>query len=124
KSLSDVLNGTAGTPAQINLLTSFEIGVNTADTYSDRVSGFFIPPVTGDYGFVLAADDNAQLFLSTSDNPANKRMIAQEPGWSASRTWTTDNGGANGLQQKNSTTFVDPVAGGTPYATGIHLVAG
>ncbi len=122
KSLSDVLNGTAGVPTQVNLLSSFEIGVNTANNYSDRVSGFFIPAATGEYGFVIATDDNGQLFLSTDDNPANKRMIAQETGYSTSRNWSTSNGGSTA--QKNSTTFVDPVAGGTPYANGIHLTAG
>ncbi len=120
KSLADVLGGTAGTPV-VTMLPSFEIPVNSANSYSDRVSGVFIPPATGDYGFIIATDDNGQLFLSTDETPTHKVMIAQETGWSASRTWTTSNGGS--AVQKNSTTFVDGT-GATPFANGIHLTAG
>jgi hypothetical protein len=119
-----VENGNAGTPTSITALTSFETPVDSADNYAQRVTGFFIPPTTGNYIFFDSSDDDSDLYLSTDDNPANKRLIAQEPGWSQSRTWVTDNGGANGLQQKRSDTFVDPVTGTTPWAAGIALTAG
>src|SRR5215813_6503113 len=68
----DVEAGTAGTPTRITLLNSFEIPVDVAENYSARVSGVFIPPATGDYVFILSADDTADLYLSTDGTPANK----------------------------------------------------
>ena len=59
-------------------------------------------------------------------NPAaqdNKRTIAQQPGWNSNRRWVTDQGGGNDLQQKTSSTWVN-AAGATPFANGIHLLAG
>jgi len=120
---ADVEAGTAGTPTFIRLLPSFELPVNVAENYSARVSGVFIPAATGDYVFILSADDTADLFLSTDANPANKRTIAQQPGWNSNRRWVTDQGGGNDLQQKTSSTWVN-AAGATPFANGIHLLAG
>ena len=114
--------GTAGAPTFIRLLSSFELPVNVAENYSARLSGVFIPATTGDYVFILSADDTADLFLSTDANPANKRTIAQQPGWCSNRRWVTDQGGAFDLQQKNSSTWTNGV--GIPYANGIHLLAG
>ena len=54
---------------------------NVKDNYGAQLIGFLHPPETGDYQFALAADDNAQLWLSTDENPANRQLIAQETGW-------------------------------------------
>ena len=91
----DIAAGTAGTPTFTTNLTSFEIPSDIANNYAVRVSGFFIPAASGNYSFNISADDTADLFLSTDDNPANKRMIAQQPGWNATRLWVTDSGGGN-----------------------------
>jgi len=107
--------GTAGTPTRTSLLSSFEIPVNVAENYSARVSGVFIPPATGDYVFIVSADDTADLFLSTDATPANKRLIAQQPGWNTNRQWVSDAGGAIGLQQKTSNTWTNGV-GASSYA--------
>src|SRR4051812_12875574 len=45
KSLADLNGGTAGTPASVTFLTTWETPVNFADNYSSRVSGVFIPPI-------------------------------------------------------------------------------
>jgi hypothetical protein len=74
---------------------------NVADNYGARLYGFIVPKETANYVFYLAADDGAQLWLSTDDNPANKKQIATEPSWNQVRTWTAtsrrpgcpDNGG-------------------------------
>src|SRR5580765_215177 len=120
---ADVEAGTAGTPTSISLLNSFEVPLNIANNYSVRVSGVFIPASTGDYVFILSADDTADLFLSTDATPANKRVIAQQPGWNSSRQWVSDAGAGLDLQQKTSNTWTNGV-GDTPFATGIHLLAG
>ena len=71
----------------------------------------------------ISADDTADLYLSTDATPANKRVIAQQPGWNSNRQWVSDAGGGLDLQQKTSNTWTNGV-GATPYATGIHLLAG
>jgi hypothetical protein len=81
-----------------------------ADNYGAQMLGYFYPPATGDYVFYFSADDNARLFLSTDDSPANKKLIAQETGWSNARSWDTVGSGT--LEDKNSQTFT-----GTEWAT-------
>jgi hypothetical protein len=54
---------------------------NVKDNYGAQLIGFLHPPETGDYQFALAADDNAQLWLSTDESPGNRQLIAQETGW-------------------------------------------
>ena len=81
------------------------------DNYGAQMIGYFYPPVTGDYIFYLAADDGANLYLSTDDTGANKKLIAQESGWSSARSWETIGGGST-VVAKNSQTFT-----GTQWAT-------
>ena len=50
-----------------------------------QMIGFLHPPATGDYQFVIAADDNAQLWLSTDESPINRQLIATEPQWKGVR---------------------------------------
>jgi len=131
---TDVEAGTAGNPAfnpagtvgsgTSGAVTSFESGINFADNYANRFSGFFVPATTGDYVFFITGDDDCDLFLSTDDKPANKRMVAQEVSWSNSRAWNTAGGGTSTPEQKRSDSF-SPDGGTTvPFAAGIHLVKG
>jgi hypothetical protein len=50
--------------------------VNVADNYGGRLRGYICAPVTGDYTFYISGDDQAGLWLSTTDNPLNKVLIA------------------------------------------------
>src|SRR2546423_13693160 len=54
--------------------------------------GFPSPPVTGNYIFWIATDDQGVLFLSTDQDPANKLQIAAVNGWTSSRNWTVEAG--------------------------------
>src|SRR5207247_10250561 len=104
-------------------VTVLQSGVGCADNYANRFSGFFVPPTTGDYVFFVCSDDDSDLFLSTDDKPANKRMIAQETNWSDTLRWVSSLGNTP-LGQKRSDQF-SPDGGVTfPFATGIRLVAG
>ncbi|MHC4642529.1 MAG: lamin tail domain-containing protein, partial [Planctomycetota bacterium] len=67
--------------------TLFEAPTGWAEEYGTRMQGFIHPPVSGLYTFWIASDDNSELWLSTSADPANKSVIAYVPGWTESREW-------------------------------------
>jgi hypothetical protein len=95
--------------------------VDNTQNYASRYGGVVIPDTTGDYDFLIAADDDTDLFISTNDLPAGKYIIAQETQWSGVRSWTSS--GAGPVSQKNSATWTNST-GVAPYASGIHLIAG
>jgi len=70
-----------GSTLELNTFDEFE-------GYGARMRGWLVPPVSGNYTFYIAADDNAELWLSTDANPANIVNIANEPIWSSRRSWT------------------------------------
>ncbi len=74
-------------PNTSDLISIFEIPVDVLDNYGTRVRGFICPPMSGNYRFWISSDDNGELWLSTDDDPANKQLIANVPGWSSSRQW-------------------------------------
>ncbi len=75
-------------PTSTNYVTDFfEAPTDVLDNYGQRLHGYVVPPLTGNYTFWLASDDNGALFLSTDENPANIRLIASVPGWTSSREW-------------------------------------
>lgn len=91
---------------------------NFANNYGGQIVGYFYPPASGDYIFWIAADDNAELYLSTDDDAANKKLIAQETTWSNPREYDASGGGSD-LTAKDSSQFtatewetIDPVWGG------------
>jgi hypothetical protein len=49
---------------------------------------WFSPPSTASYIFYIASDDAGDLFLSTDNTPANKKLIAQEADYSPEYSWT------------------------------------
>jgi len=88
--VSDLTNDPRYTnsPDQTNLLTTFfESPTDIAENYGQRVHGYIVPPVTGNYTFWIAADDNAELWLSSDSNPASAQRIAFVPGWTSSPVW-------------------------------------
>lgn len=52
-----------------------------------RLSGWITPPTDGSYDFYIAADNQAVLYLSSDENPANKIPIAMEPEWNNFRAY-------------------------------------
>lgn len=116
--------GLLGAPDFVMAVPVFEAGVNgeNGDSFVNQVSGFFVPATSQAYDFICTGDDHVDLFLSTDSNPNNKRLICQEPGWSAALTWGTDNGGGNDLTQKHSETYSNNNV--APFANGITLTAG
>ena len=74
-------------PNETRILTKYEGPTGYGDNYGARITGFIIPNETANYIFFLSADDNAQLYLSTDENPANRKLIAAEPQWNGERDW-------------------------------------
>jgi CotH kinase protein/Lamin Tail Domain/PA14 domain/Putative Ig domain len=65
----------------------FEAPTDVLEEYGQRLRGFVVPPVSGDYTFWIASDDGSELWLSTDDSPARKRMISSVNAWTPSRAW-------------------------------------
>ncbi|MFL5751946.1 MAG: Ig-like domain-containing protein, partial [Bacteroidia bacterium] len=76
------------TPTSTTLLNIFEGPTSVGDNYGSRIRGYICPPATGNYIFWIASDDNSELWLSTNDQPVNKRKIAFVSGYTSSRQWT------------------------------------
>jgi hypothetical protein len=66
------------------------VAADPVRNYCDTLEGFFIPPADGNYVFFIAGADRWWLYLSTDEDPANKYMVAAEPGgWTDPRFWNT-----------------------------------
>ncbi|NGO40468.1 hypothetical protein G4L39_13855, partial [Limisphaera ngatamarikiensis] len=113
-----VEQGTAGPPDFVEFITAMDV-TDWADNYVQRLSTWFVPPTTGRYVFYLSSDDDSDLFLSTDENEANKRLIAQQTSWNGTRAWQS----GNNVSQRNSSTYVAP-DGSMPGANGYQLTAG
>ena len=80
--------GYPNSPSGSGQLTSLDGPVNTADNFGSRIRGYIHPPISGAYTFWLASDDNGDLLLSTSDNPASATRIAFVADWTNPHEWT------------------------------------
>ncbi|TLS48333.1 hypothetical protein FE782_31195 [Paenibacillus antri] len=69
-------------------LGKLEGPTNWGSDYGARVRGYITPPASGSYTFYISGDDNAEFWLSSDANPANKAKIALVTGWTTQRFWT------------------------------------
>ncbi len=83
--LSDFSFQTA--PSSTSQVATFEGPVNIGVSYASRIRGYICAPKTGNYTFWIAADDAAELWLSTDDNPNNKVRLASLLSWTNFREW-------------------------------------
>jgi hypothetical protein len=58
------------------------------DDFGDKLYGWFIPPVSGNYVFFISCDDGGRLSLSTNSSPTNLCVIACENDWNGADQWT------------------------------------
>jgi len=49
--------------------------------YGARVRGFIEPPIDGEYRFFISSDDQSELYLSSTNEEADKELIASVTGW-------------------------------------------
>ncbi|MBL9144325.1 MAG: putative Ig domain-containing protein [Verrucomicrobiaceae bacterium] len=75
-------------PTGSDQLTSFETPTDWAENLGQRVRGYLYPPISGQYRFWIASDDEGRLILSSNNNPANGSIVARVPTWTNSREWT------------------------------------
>ncbi|WP_295718792.1 T9SS type A sorting domain-containing protein [Mucilaginibacter sp.] len=74
-------------PTITTRLTSFESPLNTGDSYGVRIRGYVTAPANGNYTFFLAADDVAELWVSTDATTTHKKKIATVNAYSYSRQY-------------------------------------
>jgi hypothetical protein len=80
-------NALSTTPSSTGTFTLLEAPANGGDSYQMRVRGYLTAPTSGSYVFWMASDDNGELWLSTSQDPALKAKIAYHTGYTNSREW-------------------------------------
>ena len=88
--VADLTNNPAypNNPTIVAQLNSFEYS-NIGDNYGGRLRGYICAPLTGNYTFYIAGDDQAGLYLSTDENPANKILVAYNASPVGFRNWTS-----------------------------------
>lgn len=73
----------------VGWLTSFEVAPDTNTFgFGEVLSGYLVPPETGDYVFYLASAHNSELWLSLDETPANLRRVAVVAGYTDFRFYT------------------------------------
>ena len=77
-----------GNATSTSIIPTFDAPRDVTDTYGQNVQGYIIPPTSGEYTFWIAADDFAELNLSTDANPDNKVKIADLNSSSTYQQWT------------------------------------
>jgi hypothetical protein len=63
-------------PTTRSLLTSLTSGYSSAANYGRRIRGTMTAPVTGDYVFWIASDDQSEFWLSADETPFLKERLA------------------------------------------------
>jgi hypothetical protein len=85
-------------------LPSLETPENWGDEYGVRVSGWFVPPQTGQYVFFLSSDDHGEFWLNNSASPDFPFLIAEEPLWNTFRNWVgTERRNADAPENRSDT---------------------
>lgn len=74
-------------PDAVGWLGSGEAPANQGDYYGNQLAGWVCPPVTGDYQFYIASDNQGVLYLGTNSTPAGKVVLATVPDATGSRQW-------------------------------------
>lgn len=103
------------TPNTTTTHTSFETPTYVANDYGSRMRGYVCAPLTGNYTFWIASDDNSELWLSTDETVQNKRRIASVTGATGVKIWEK-------YASQRSTTIA-LVAGHRYYIEALHKEA-
>ena len=74
-------------PTSINIEADFESPSNIENWYGQTLEGYIVPPVTGEYQFWIASDDESELLLSDSVSTKGLRRIAYTERATKKREW-------------------------------------
>jgi len=74
-------------PDEVRFVDLAETPTNIAENYGAVIEFLYTPPSTGNWVFAIAADDNADLWISTDETPANLKQVATEPEWNPVRSF-------------------------------------
>ena len=81
-------NNLQNAPTVSQNLSVFQAPSNICDYCGTRIRGYVCPPTSGNYTFWVEGDDNTELWLSTTDQPANVQRIAYHNDWTGSLEWS------------------------------------
>lgn len=70
-------NNFPGNPSSTEILQEFEAPSNAGNNFGQRVRGYIQAPETGQYIFWISSDQASELYLSTDEQPENRRKIAE-----------------------------------------------
>jgi len=87
-------------PDAIGERTALESAVNLGSSFGQRLAGFLHPPETGPYTFYISGDQSAELWLSNSSDPDDRRLIASVDSPTQFRQWTASS------SQQSATVFL------------------
>jgi hypothetical protein len=75
--------------SEMSSLGNLEGISNYGDNYGERVRGYLVAPITGNYYFWISANSAAELWISNDQEPANKvrRAFVAEPKITTPRQW-------------------------------------
>ena len=84
KSIADILNDTRfpNNPSVSGFLDNFDSPYSMGSRFGLQMWSYFVAPESGLYTFYSACDDVCQVFLSSTDREADKKMIIFQKGWS------------------------------------------
>jgi hypothetical protein len=108
-----------GSPDSVRLVPTYEVS-GFGDNYGARIKGFFIPPTTGEYLAYMASDDQGELYVSTDDSEANKKLVAVESVWANGREWVTE----GSADRRPDTSKIDQAQTAPNVSLPLNLVAG
>lgn len=74
-------------PTEFCYYTSFSIVPNIDDNYGTRLTGYVVPPITGEYTFWTSSDDGSELWLSPDEKEENRKLIARVEGSCTPGSW-------------------------------------
>ena len=84
-------------PDRIVINNTFETATwENGENYAATIQALVTAPETGNYIFHITADDLAEFYISTDDNPANLRATpsCSISGWTNQRDWANTTGGS------------------------------
>jgi RHS repeat-associated protein len=108
------------TPDEVHFVTTSDVGQNLGDNYGGMIEFYWTPKTSGVIQLAIAADDNAELWMSSDDTVENLALIAREPEWNLYRDFGSTArrpgcGATGGMAPCDNVSPPIPVMAGTRY---------